>query len=83
MKLPAFLDPDAPFDRPAPEVGPDGLTERQRRANRLAGKLLLPLLVVLVVVVLVFYVFFDFAKVDGASMSAHDVRPEYRADHQG
>jgi len=69
MEPPAFLDPTAPFDRPSPEIGRDGLTERQRRANRLAGRLLLPLLGVLVVLVLVFYVFFDFARVDGSSMS--------------
>lgn len=69
MKQPAFLDPTAPFDRHAAEIGPGGLTERHRRDSRLARLLLFPLLVFLVAVVLVFYVFFDFARVDGASMS--------------
>jgi signal peptidase I len=77
MKLPAFLDPDAPFDRPAPEVGPDGLTERQRRASRQARRLLLPLMVLLVAVLLVFYVFFDSAKVDGDSMLPTMTDSEY------
>jgi signal peptidase I len=50
-------------------IGPDGLTPSQRRADRLARKLLVPLLVFLIATVLVFYVFFDFARVEGASMA--------------
>lgn len=65
----AIFDPDAPFDPPRPELGPDGLTDTQRRSHRLAGRLLLPLLAVFVVWTTVFYVFFDFAKVDGESMA--------------
>jgi signal peptidase I len=69
MKKPAFLDPDAPFDRPVAPVGDDGLTDAQRRANRVARFMLVPLIVVLVAFVLVFFVFYDFARVDGASMN--------------
>jgi len=77
MRTPAFLDPDAPFDKPRPEVGLDGLTDPQRRSHDLAKRLLLPLLVVFLASFLLFYVFFDFSKVDGSSMypTLHD------ADH--
>jgi signal peptidase I len=68
MKTPAFLDPDASFERPRPEVGLDGLTDRQRRSNSVAKRLLLPLLVIFLASFLLFYVFFDFSKVDGSSM---------------
>jgi signal peptidase I len=68
VKTPAFLDPDAPFDRPRPEAGPDGLTDSQRRVNMLARRLLFPLLTVFVALVLVFFVFYDYAQVDGWSM---------------
>lgn len=68
MRTPAILDPDAPFDRPPPEVGPDGLTDTQRRSNDLAKRLLIPLFLVFVASFLLFYVFFDFSKVDGSSM---------------
>jgi signal peptidase I len=74
MRTPAFLDPDAPFDRERPEVGPDGLTDVQRRSNDLAKRLLVPLLAVFLASFLVFYVLYDFSKVDGSSMypTLHD-----------
>jgi signal peptidase I len=74
MRTPAFLDPDAPFDAPKPEVGLDGLTDRQRRSHDLAKRLLIPLLVVFLASFLLFYVFFDFSNVDGSSMypTLHD-----------
>ena len=77
MKKPAFLDPDAPFERPVSAVGEDGLTDAQRRANRVARFLLGPLIVVLVAYVLVFFVIYDFARVDGASMNPTLANNEY------
>jgi signal peptidase I len=68
MRRPAFLDPDAPFDAPRPEVGLDGLTDSQRRSNNVARRLLVPLLMAFLVVFLVFYVFFDHSQVEGSSM---------------
>lgn len=59
--------PNAWLESPI-ELGTDGLTERQRRADRVARFLLAPLAAVLVVLVLVFFVLFDFARVDGPSM---------------
>ncbi len=53
---PHVLDPDAPYDTPPREIGPDGLTDDQRIANHLAWRLLAPLSVFLVALVLVFFV---------------------------
>lgn len=74
MSAAGFLDADAPIFAPDPDAGPDGLTESQRRANRFARRLLVPLVAVLAVLLLVYYVFFDFSKVDGLSMypTLHD-----------
>lgn len=68
MSAAGFLDADAPMHAPSPGAGPDGLTDSQRRANRIARRILVPLVAALAVFMLVFYVFFDFSKVDGSSM---------------
>lgn len=65
---PHFLDPDAPYDTPPREIGPDGLTDDQRIANHLAWRLLAPLSVFLVALVLVFFVLFEHSVVSGPSM---------------
>lgn len=77
MKPPAFLDPDAPFERPPEEVGPDGLTDRQRRADRVARFLFVPLVVALIGYIVIFFVLYDFARVDGSSMNPTLVNNEY------
>ncbi|MDO8962951.1 MAG: signal peptidase I [Coriobacteriia bacterium] len=66
MKL---FDPDAPFVKELPDVGPDGLTDAQRRSHRIASWMLIPLFVVLLAIIVPLYVLYDVGKVDGDSMN--------------
>ncbi len=56
---------------------PEGLTPRQLRSHRIAGKLLLPLLALLVAVIVPLYALYDVGQVSGPSMNPTLVDREY------